>query len=137
MDGRPPAAVTFAPGRRRARQGAGDNERSTRMVRSESTAQSTGEGVEELAALLIAQATHPAGLTDSDLFHGPPCLHLADARQRLEDRQHLHLRDDILGVRELEELLQVDRAHLELLLQLGALTSRRCRFVERGLTLLR
>ena len=45
--------------------------------------------------------------------------------------------DDLVRVSEIQELTEIDRTHLELLFQLGALATGGCRLVERRLSLLR
>src|SRR5262245_14454358 len=78
------------------------------------------ERVEQRAALLLAQAPHPAGVGDADLFHGPAGAYLAYAWERLEHCEYLHLAHDVVVVGLVEELLEGQRPHLELLLELGS-----------------
>src|SRR5262245_23468394 len=80
---------------------------------------SAREGVEQRLALLVAQAPDTPAVGDADLLHRPAGAHLAHARERLEDGEHLHLADHVAGLRLVQEVAQGERSHLELLLQLG------------------
>ena len=62
-------------------------------------------------------------LRDAHRLHQAAGLDLAEAGQRLEHREHLHLADGLVAVGHGEELRQVDRAQLQLLLDLGPLAA--------------
>src|SRR3954447_23889077 len=81
---------------------------------------STGEGAQQGLALLGPEAPHATGVADADVFHRPPGLDLAHAGQGLEHRDDLHLPDDVVAFGLVEQLAEVERPHLEALLQLGA-----------------
>src|SRR2546423_5090164 len=108
--------------------------------RAPALAEQPGSGlpelVEQLPALLIPETLDPARLADADLVHQPAGLHLPETGQRFEDGEDLHLADDLVALGLVEELLEGERTHLELLLQLGALATGGGRLVERRLTLL-
>ena len=72
----------------------------------------------------------------------PTCLHeaasldLARTGERLENRQHLHLADDLVRLRLDEQLPQGDSTTLQVVLDLGALAARSGRLLERRVALL-
>ncbi len=84
---------------------------------------SAGGLTEEGLALVGAEALQPAALGDAYRLHETACLHLAEAGQRLEHGQHLHLADSLVSFGHDQELRQVDRAELELLFDLGPLAA--------------
>src|SRR5438132_135153 len=98
---------------------------------------STREFAEERFALLATQAPQPPRLADLVLLHEPAGLDLAHAGQRLEAGDDLHLGHDVVFLRQVEELAQVHRPHLELFLQLGPSAPRLPRLGKRLLTGLR
>src|SRR5580700_6841255 len=71
---------------------------------------------EQRLALLGTESLQSAAVADADRLHEAPGLHLAETRQGLEDRDHLHLADGLVGVRLSEKVRQGKRAHLELVL---------------------
>src|SRR4051794_32401998 len=101
-----------------------------------SPAGSAGKRREQLAALLVTEAAHAASLADAHFLHSAASLHLADTGEGFEHGENLHLCNDFLRVRQAEKLLEVDRAHLELLLELCAFAPGSSRLVERRLSLL-
>src|SRR4029453_1170749 len=90
------------------------------------------EAVEESPTLVVAQAAEPTALADVELFHEPPRAHLAHARQRLQHAHDLELAEHLVVVALLEQLLERERAALQLLLHLSPLLTGDCRLLERG-----
>jgi hypothetical protein len=75
---------------------------------------------EQSRPLLISEAAQPPAVGDADLVHHAAGLDLADAREGLDDRQGLGLADDVVAIGQVEHLAQLDRTHLQALLELGA-----------------
>src|SRR5690606_12928643 len=74
-------------------------------------------------------------LADADVFHHSSGLDLADARQPLEQREHLALPDGFVLVGELEQLGEREGAHLQPFLDLGAGSACGGGLLEGGLSL--
>src|SRR4051794_40378902 len=79
-----------------------------------------GDGVEQLLALVGAEALHAAGLADLALLEQAAGLDLPEAGQGLEHGEDLHLADRVVAGGLLEQLGKRHRAHLQALLELGA-----------------
>src|SRR5262245_36839840 len=81
------------------------------------------EPVEELRALLRAEPPDATARRDVELLHQLLRADLADARERFEDRRHLHLPHDVV-VGTHQHVTQRPRPRLQLALELRALLPR-------------
>src|ERR1700759_4910102 len=88
------------------------------------------------AALLLAEPLDAARLADLALLEEPAGLDLAEAGERLQHGQHLHLAGHLVVLGLHEELLEGERPHLQALLELGSDTTREGGLLECGLALL-
>src|SRR5687768_15454776 len=68
-----------------------------------------GEALEQLLALVLAEALHPAGVADADLLHEAAGLDLAHAGKRFQHGHDLHLADHLVALALVEQLAQGDR----------------------------
>src|SRR5690625_371175 len=94
------------------------------------------ELLQQRLALPVAQAAQPAGGGDLQLGHDLLRLDLADLRQRLQQRRHLHLAQDLVGLGVLEHLLEIGAATLEPVLELRSGPTCGRRLLQRGGALL-
>ncbi len=95
----------------------------------------TEELGQQRLALPVAEPAQPPGRGDLEPLHDLRGAHLADPGQRLEQRRHLHLAQDLVAVGLLQHLAEGGPAALEAVLQLGPGPTRRGRLLERGCTL--
>jgi len=84
--------------------------------------------LEQRFALLGSEALEPAGLTYADVLHQAAGLDFAGARECLENRQHLHLADDLVRLRFDQQLAQGNSTTLQVVLYLGAFATRTAAF---------
>ena len=78
---------------------------------------------EQPLALVAAEPAEPAALADVELFHDAGAPAPCRPRERLEHADDLQLGERVVARALVEELIQAERASLELRLHLGA----RCR----------
>src|SRR5581483_10633638 len=97
----------------------------------------SSEAIEQPSALVVAEPAEPAALADVELLHHAARLDLAHARQRFEHAHDLELRDRLVAVTRVEELLERETARLQALLHGGALTPRLRGLLECGAALFR
>src|SRR5690606_35003539 len=87
--------------------------------------------LDQLGDLVRAEATHPARLGDPDLGHDLLRGDTADARQRLQQREHLELADRVVGLALLDYLGELASGVLEPVLHLGTGRTRGSGLLER------
>src|SRR5579871_4600076 len=123
--------------RRGARRSCLCRRRRDRIRRRRALASCSGAGgsfLEQGVALIGAEPLYPARVGDADLLHQPTGLDLAQPGERLQHGKHLHLPDDVVAVGLVEHLTEGDRAHLQLVLDLGPLAPGGGRLLQGGLT---